>query len=273
LRDQLNLRPLVPLYQLRATQSRPVSVQQTFAAGSGRTRARELLLQLSTLLLLPTPLISTRRLRSCSVVEEFAATSAGVCSRARGTRRARGSTAPIKARRESVRLERPASGTPGSGAEAERVTSENVSPPRSFSARSTILSSPPPRALQGTSQRPQHLLGSQPVSAPQTSATLTSARRRGESCRDQPQRADQLQGGQPDDQQQQQQRDEPVEHQSPQKSHEDRQDCLAGRISTQILLDYSATPAAPFSTRTRSATSSTGRPSLKCRPVSRTRLA
>jgi len=267
----LSLRPPVPPSQLRATQSRPVSVQQTFAAGSGRTRSRELLLQLLTLLLLPLPPISTRRLMSCSVVEEFDATSAGVFSRARGTRRVRGSTALIKARRESVLLERPASGTPGSGAEAERVLSENASPPRSFLAPSTILSSPPPHALRGTSQRRQHLLGSQLASAPLTSATLTSARKRGESCQDRLQQADQLQGGQPDERQQQQ-REEQLGHQSPQKSHEGSQDCLAGRISTQTLLDFSATPAAPSSTRTRSATSSTGRQSRKCKPASQTRL-
>ena len=212
------------------------------------------------------------RSMSCSVVEEFDATSAGVFSRARGTRRVRGSTALIKARRESVLLERPASGIPGSGAEAERVLSENVSPPRSFSAPSTILSSPPPHALRGTSQRRQHLLGSQLASAPLTSATLTSARKRGESCQDRLQQADQLQGGQPDERQQQQ-REEQLGHQSPQKSHEGSQDCLAGRISTQTLLDYNATPAAPSSTRTRSATSSTGRQSRKCKPASQTRLA
>ena len=305
----VTFRPLVPPSQSRVTRSRPVSAQQTFAGGqnsmlssynkktinnklfSGIGEDESPRTALATVdsavtapppnldqevhkLMMRTMMMTTMfRLMSSSVVEEFAATSVGVFSRARGTRRARGSTAPIEARRESARLGRPAFGTPGSGAEAERVSSENASPPRSFSAPLAILSSPPPRALQGTSRRPQHLLGSQLVSAPQTSVTLTSARRRGESCRDQPQRQDQRQGGQPDEQQQQQQRDEPLAHQSPQNSHEGSPDCLAGRTSTQTLLDFSATPAAPSSTRTRSATSSTGRRSRKCKPASQTRLA
>ena len=212
------------------------------------------------------------RLMSCSVAEESDATSAGVFSQARETRVARGLTAPIKARQASVRLERLASGTLGSGAEAERVSSENAFPHRSFLEQSTILSSPLPRALQGTSQKAQHLHGSQLASAPQTSATLTSARRRGESCQDQPQQVDQLQGEQRDEQQQQQ-RDEPLGHQSLQNSHDGSQDCLVGRISTQTRPVYSATPAARSSTRTRSATSSTGRRSHKFKPASRTRLA
>jgi len=82
------------------------------------TTARELLLLL-LILLLPRPhLILIRRLISCSVVVECDATSAAAFSQAKETRRAKDSTELIRARRVSVQLERPASGTPGSGAEA-----------------------------------------------------------------------------------------------------------------------------------------------------------
>ena len=59
------------------------------------------------------------RLTSCSVVVECDATSAAASSQARETRRAKDLTEPIQASRASVPLERPASGTRGSGAEAE----------------------------------------------------------------------------------------------------------------------------------------------------------
>ena len=59
------------------------------------------------------------RLTSCSVVVECDATSAAASSQARETRRAKDLTDPIQARRVSVLLERLASGTRGSGAEAE----------------------------------------------------------------------------------------------------------------------------------------------------------
>ena len=58
------------------------------------------------------------RLISCSVVVECDATSAAAFSQAKETRRAKDSTELIRARRVSVQLERPASGTRGSGAEA-----------------------------------------------------------------------------------------------------------------------------------------------------------
>jgi len=240
------------------------------------TTARELPLLRLILLLLRPRLILTRRLISCSVVVECDATSAAAFSQAKETRRAKDSTELIRARRVSVQLERPASGTPGSGAEAESASSENVSPPRSSLAPSTILSFPPPPALQETSQRLRHPLGSPPACAHQTSATPTSARRRGESCRGRPQPADRLQGGQRGEQRpgEQQQRDEQLGLRSLQNNHEGRQDCLAtDRISIQTLLDCSATPVAPFSTQTRNAISLTGRRSPKCKPVSQTRPA
>ena len=186
------------------------------------------------------------RLISCSVVGgECDATSAGASSQAKETRRAKDSTGPIQARRASVLPERPASGTLGSGAEAEPVSSENVSPPPSSLAPSAILSSPRPRATQETSRRLQHLLGSQLASAPQTCATLTSARRRDESCQDRSQPADRQQGGQRPGERQQR-REERLGHQSLWNSHEGSRDCLPDRISTLTLLDCSATPAAPF---------------------------
>ena len=59
------------------------------------------------------------RLTSCSVVVECDATSAAASSQARETHRAKDLTELIQARRASVPLERLASGTRGSGAEAE----------------------------------------------------------------------------------------------------------------------------------------------------------
>merc|ERR1719234_1061469 len=130
-----------------------------------------------------------------------------------------------------------------------------------------ILSSPPPLALQETSRKLQLLLGSLPASAHQTSATPTSARRRGESYRGQPRPADRL----PEEQQR---HGEPLGLRSLQNSHEGRQDCLVrGRISIQTLLDCNATPVALFSTPTRNAISLTGRRNPKCKPASRMRPA
>jgi len=82
----------------------------------------------------------------------------------------------------SALLERLASGTPGNAAEAEPALSESVSLLRFSLAPSVILSFPLPRAAQGTYQKLQHLLGSQPASALQITATVTSAKRRGENC-------------------------------------------------------------------------------------------
>merc|ERR1719234_59915 len=135
-----------------------------------------------------------------------------------------------------------------------------------------ILSSPPPLALQETSRKLQLLLGSLPASAHQTCATPTSAQRRGESCRGQPQPADRLREGQRGEQRpgERQQHGEPLGLRSLQSNHEGRQDCLVaiGRISIQTLLGCSATPVAPSSTRTRNAISLTGRRSPKCKPAS-----
>ena len=63
-------------------------------------------------------MIMVFRLISCSVVVECDATSAAAFSQAKETLRAKDLTELIRARRVSVQLERPASGTRGSGAEA-----------------------------------------------------------------------------------------------------------------------------------------------------------
>ena len=173
-------------------------------------------------------------------------------------------------------LERLASGTPGREVEAGSVSSASAFPPRSFLAPSLILFCRLPLATQETSQRRRPLRESQRASAPQTSATLTSVLRRGGSYPGPPQRAGQQQDGQqggqrPDEQPQQ--HDEPQERQSLQRSLEDNQDFPAGRVSTRISRDFSASPVGRFSTRTRSVISSTELPSLKSKPASTTRPA
>ena len=173
---------------------------------------------------------------------------------------------------ENAALERLASGTPGREVEAGSVLSASAFPPRSFLAPSLIPSCPLPLATQGTSRRRRPLPESQRASAPQISATLTSVLRRGGSYPGLPQRAGQQQGGQRPDEQPQQ-HDEPQERQSLQRSLEDNQDFLEGRVFTQISLDFSASPVGRSSTRTRSATSLTELPSLKSKPASTTRPA